>query len=63
MILYTDGFLNCRISKIGGRLTTLCKHHAKPVPAIKEELVKALDEHRAGHPQNDDITFVLLKRL
>ena len=68
MILYTDG-----VSELTNReeeefgvdriVSTLRQHQQESVTVIREQLIQALHRHREQHPQGDDITFVLLKRL
>ena len=65
---YSDGVteaMNNKNEMFGSKKLNefLINKSALSTSAIQEELIKELKHHRKNHPQNDDITFVLVKTL
>ncbi len=68
LVIYSDGVaeaMNAQGEQFGeNRLTSVIRnHHGKESTEIIELIVNAVNEHTAGHPQYDDMTLVVVKRL
>ena len=67
VLLYTDGLAECE-NKQGEQLgesaicATLECAPAMNAQVIVEALVGRVEDHRAAHPANDDLTMLVLRR-
>lgn len=67
LVLYTDGLLDC-VDESGeayGKKRVkecLTRNAQMPLQQLRQSLIDGVQEHTAGHPLEDDITFALFKR-
>ncbi len=68
LALISDGLFDCR-NAAGEEFgqarveALLAAHHRRPMAELAERLLEDFDAFRAGAPQEDDVTVVLLRRL
>lgn len=68
LVLLTDGFYEyhgpggAQFGEDAVR-QVICRMHHRPVQALLDGLVEAIEQFAAGHPQQDDMTAIVLKRV
>jgi transposase len=66
LFVYTDGIteaMNAKREEYGEYrlLNAIRNHHALPAQELSDQILRDIDDFTGGHPQSDDITFVIIK--